>query len=200
MVVVKTYLIMLILLIISFFMLGCKTTGYSILKPSCPYACCVEDLDYNVKVCADSSANCVNNQCVKCGNGLVESGENCRTCPADVQCKQNQACSDQGECIGLGTDINCRFINDRCEYYESCINFERVKKACPYECCDGSTYALKSCKSSFDKCDMEQKRCINKITDSVGSIAGGVKDSADKAIAGITNNLDDVVKFIPFLN
>jgi hypothetical protein len=83
-----------------------------------------------------------------------------------------------------------------CEYYESCINFECVRKACPYECCDGSTYALKSCKSGFDKCDAEQKRCVNKITDSIGSVGREVKDSVDKGIKEIANNLDKIIPLI----
>lgn len=188
-------LIVLSLLFLVVLSAGCETTGYSVLKPSCPYVCCVEDLNNNPKPCSDPGADCVNHKCVKCGNGIAESGENCLSCPADAGCKQNQACSNQGACIDLGTDLNCKYLGNRCETYDACINFQCVKKACPYECCDGSTYTIKLCESSFDKCDAAQRRCVNKIISSTGKAASEVKDSLDKLGEGLVKNLDKIKIF-----
>lgn len=36
---------------------------------------------------------------IECGNGKVEAGETCQTCPADVKCPSDMYCSEEGKCI-----------------------------------------------------------------------------------------------------
>ena len=54
--------------------------------------------------CADG-LTCTENQCVDstpvstCGNDVINTGENCLTCPADAPCPTGQTCNAQGECV-----------------------------------------------------------------------------------------------------
>ena len=163
------------------FISGCST-GFTIFKQDCPYACCVESESYKVKVCTDLTYSCKQHQCVKCGNDIKEIGENCKTCPQDSPCGDNQACSTDGECIKLGTDFNCASIGHSCKSYEECISNKCEKKICPHECCDGSTYKIKKCESKWDKCDTNDNRCVNEFMDAVGKTGKEIKDTVDKGI------------------
>lgn len=53
-------------------------------------------------------------QCSTCGNSKIDNGETCASCPIDVKCGYNQACSNSGQCIQLGSDENCAFISNKC--------------------------------------------------------------------------------------
>ena len=59
---------------------------------------------------------CKNGRCVsKCGNGQVDSGENCSNCSADVKCSSGQSC-----------------VNGRCQCVPNCTN-----KSCGSNGCGG---------------------------------------------------------------
>ena len=47
----------------------------------------------------ESAEDCVNAQCVsRCGNGVLDAGENCGSCTADVICAEGQVCQE-GACV-----------------------------------------------------------------------------------------------------
>ncbi len=37
-----------------------------------------------------------------CGNGKLDTGENCFTCPKDIRCKSGAMCTDEGLCVSQG--------------------------------------------------------------------------------------------------
>src|SRR3989338_678420 len=47
----------------------------------------------------ESMEDCISGRCVsRCGNGQVDAGEDCNTCPQDVQCATGQVCQE-GACV-----------------------------------------------------------------------------------------------------
>jgi len=186
----KILIILTIILLVT--ISGC-ITGFSVFKPDCPHACCVDSREFKIKSCNDPTYNCKQNQCVKCGNYNKEIGENCLNCPSDAACSENEACSSTGQCITLGTNINCEHIGSKCQFYEECINFRCAKKQCPHECCDGSTYKYKKCDSSFSFCSEAEHRCVNKAANTMGKVAEEAKDTLDKAIDSVADNMDKIL-------
>ncbi|MFP4117910.1 MAG: hypothetical protein ACLFTR_03220 [Candidatus Woesearchaeota archaeon] len=84
----------------------------------CPYECCVDDADYEDKLCPGLS-ECEDGECIK------------PACPEDFEC-----CP--------GTLYEERPCED--EYSYCSQDFECLKKQCPYECCTASSgYIEKDC-------------------------------------------------------
>lgn len=49
----------------------------------------------------ESAEDCVNAQCIsRCGNGVIDAGENCATCAADVVCAAGTSCQE-GVCVAV---------------------------------------------------------------------------------------------------
>ena len=47
----------------------------------------------------EATENCVSGRCIRiCGNGIVNTGETCATCPTDVPCATGQVC-EAGACV-----------------------------------------------------------------------------------------------------
>lgn len=63
---------------------------------------------------AGTSCNLNTNQCAPpCGNGRLDSGENCKTCPADAGCRSNQFCNETGAtpiCSDFYTNIGAGLV------------------------------------------------------------------------------------------
>ena len=59
----------------------------------------------NVETC---QYGCQEGSCItqKCGNGAIDAGEGCETCPSDVTCTVGQACINN-QCQTLGTETLC---------------------------------------------------------------------------------------------
>jgi len=113
-----------ILIAISSFVVGSQITGKSITpqqavqtKQSCPSECCINDPNYENRVCQGSNYQCVNNKCVKtnCPYECCSEGEySAKLCLADYDCQNNKCAAIDSDKDGLtnieekqfGTNIN----------------------------------------------------------------------------------------------
>ncbi len=102
----------------------------------------------------DSNANGVGDVCDSCGDGVIDAGENCITCPDDAGCLSGQICQGNGTCGDTGPS-NCN--NDNiCGFNESCDCADCNLKQ------DGCSIGLQ-CDPSMEKCS------CNNISDGVCS-------------------------------
>ena len=149
------------------------------------YTFSCEDRD-TVQVCWDICENdCENGICVIeeeeqqpiCGNDVVEEGENCETCPADVSCEAGNLCQ-QGRCIAVpckdsdqGRDYD---VQGRTAGWEDAENPQEVvmeQDSCVEEgenigqlhefYCQGGEDGFNRVKSEFYECpfDCDEGRC-----------------------------------------
>ncbi len=61
----------------------------------------------NGETCCERTKTCMSESNCKCGNCLIDAGEDCKTCPNDAGCENPNCCSDSGQCIWLGNDGEC---------------------------------------------------------------------------------------------
>ena len=88
----------------------------------------------------ESSENCVNTQCIsRCGNGQVDTGENCVTCPADVLCAAGTICQE-GVCISRPS-------------LDATPSVEVVESSTVPEGCSALSSIEQLCNNGDDNCD-----------------------------------------------
>lgn len=112
---------------------------------------------------------CINQECesitkYRCGNGKVDSGETCSSCPIDIKCPSETVCKQNScvaPCVGVDcednndcTDDRCNPSNSQCEHTikQSCICIpgQTCKST---EGCDGAMdCSTKTCISNLKKC------------------------------------------------
>src|SRR3989344_4945114 len=76
--------------------------------------------------CIQIDADSCDNQCKNsggggpnCGNGIIDSGETCASCSADVSCQSGTQCCSDGTCQSSCTAIACN-NNNICDANETC--------------------------------------------------------------------------------
>lgn len=95
----------------------------SIKSYSCIDISCVGSAE--IIVC--DNKRCINGACdVNCGNNIIDEGENCKNCPDDVQCKEDELCINS-ICVPKDQEIKI------CAYDAEC----RDDNACTVDYCDG---------------------------------------------------------------
>ena len=90
--------------------------------------------------------------CIACGNGAVDAGETCSSCPADVKCSTGQLC-----CAGTCTTPKCSTpadCNDNdTKTGEACANAGTCNATCTHTKFSISMYdALQYCLAQANKC------------------------------------------------
>jgi cysteine-rich repeat protein len=96
---------------------NCNNNG--ICEPEKGESCACADCDGKQDGCA-AGLVCINEICSdKCGNGVVDPGENCTTCPDDAGCSEGLLCCPDGTC---GATCDTRECNNNkiCEPGENC--------------------------------------------------------------------------------
>jgi len=76
-------------------------------KQSCPFECCINEPDYESRVCQGSNYQCVNNKCVKtnCPYECCLEGEySTKPCTTDYECQNNKCVAVDSDKDGL-TDV-----------------------------------------------------------------------------------------------
>tara|TARA_Y100000310_G_C20696143_1_gene825902 strand:+ start:1130 stop:3490 length:2361 start_codon:yes stop_codon:yes gene_type:complete len=146
-------------------------------------ATCGDGVCNETETCSTCNQDCG----ICCGNGIQDLGEDCKTCSQDVSCGINQACSNDGECIILGTVNDCAFIGNKCLSNQECFNNQCRNKCgnsiqdvgencanCPQDIKCGYNHVCNSigncillgtnenCASLGNTCPYNQE-CINKI-------------------------------------
>ena len=79
-------------------------------KQSCPFECCVNDPNYDNRVCQGSNYQCINNKCMKTNcpyECCLESEFSAKSCPTDYECQNNKCVAIDSDKDGL-TDIEER--------------------------------------------------------------------------------------------
>lgn len=104
---------------------------------SCSTGC--DDGDFCTNDYCDAVAGyvCVNEEIIPCcGNGEIESGENCENCSEDIVCVGEEECLD-GECI---LTVGCDYGEPFCAEDHLCVNNECVpKNYCLNEECESES-------------------------------------------------------------
>jgi len=68
-----------------------------------------------------------------CGNGAIDSGETCSTCPADVHCSTNELCTN-GACVPIAPTVECT-DSTGCSAAEKCVSGSCVARVLPLGNC-----------------------------------------------------------------
>jgi len=110
------------------------------------------DCSEQTSVVQNCQYGCQGGVCVTqaCGNGIVESGENCNTCPADVACSTGQVCSTAGVCATPpDTETACRDgVDNDLDGLTDCEDPDcSLDSSCPVVDTDGDGVI-----DSFDNC------------------------------------------------
>ena len=90
-------------------------------KQSCPFECCINDPNYESRVCQGSNYQCINNKCVKtnCPYECCFEGEySAKLCEADYECKNNKCVPLDSDKDGL-TDIEEKQLGTNPNLYDS---------------------------------------------------------------------------------
>ena len=134
----------------------------------CSNDCSVNDCKYNGQCDTAIGENCQNSQndcscsydeecnpnsyrannkgCEKlCGNGRIDSNENCKNCPSDVECQYGY-CSDNGDCVECIKDEHCNQNkkplpgeNNYCSGGDLKIETKYTIENCVYSSCQEKT-------------------------------------------------------------
>lgn len=93
---------------------------------------CWSKLCFNMKSFSECVKNCVKGDPLGCGNGRLDAGEDCKTCPRDAGCSEGQECNQipgrfpaKHECSRCGDGV--------CSDSEN-IFLNAPDKACPADC------------------------------------------------------------------
>lgn len=86
------------------------------------------------------SSYVLNVSVTNCGNGVIDSGENCNTCPADAGCTYGLQCCGDGTCKSSCSPVPGCNNNGVCEPFETCncADCSNIQDGCiPGDICNG---------------------------------------------------------------
>lgn len=90
-------------------------------KQSCPFECCINDKNYENRICQGSNYQCINNKCVKTNcpyECCIEGEYSVKTCPTDYDCQNNKCVAIDSDKDGL-TDIEEKQLGTNLNLYDS---------------------------------------------------------------------------------
>lgn len=111
----------------------------------------------NAPIC-DTKMGCMKSTAAKCGNDIIETGEDC-----DGNAVHGKTCTDVNSALAgvLGCTAKCRFDTQACVPNE-CSEDERQCKGTVLQYCSNKVWKdVQDCAEDGLKCDSEQKKCIS---------------------------------------